>query len=352
MTQRHWWMVSWTWLLLVIVGWIGYYFWQSRVNVEAIKARYWVDSLTAINHIKPARSSVDIDGSVTSRLMADVKALSFPRYTQLDRKKARAYIAHTLTDLGYIPTFHAYGNGVNILVDIVGTAPEQPAVLIGAHYDTVHNSPGADDNASGVAAALEIARRLKDNRAERSVIVVFFDGEERGMEGSRAFASGPGKARRLHGAIILEMLGYACKTRGCQRVSEGLPNQLVPKHGEFLAVIGDLSGPEFLLPWVAAEQPTPLDVVILPVLAHGWPLPDSRRSDHASFWAHGLNAVMVTDTANFRNPHYHETSDKPATLSPSFLAAGTTYVWWVLQRMIKAEPTQSQQAPADAAPNP
>ncbi|MEE2788612.1 MAG: M20/M25/M40 family metallo-hydrolase [Myxococcota bacterium] len=344
-------MVSLAWWLLVAAGWAAYFWWPSKVPIEAVKAQYWFQSVAVINGPDSSRiQSTPAPGS-EERLMADVNALAFPRWTQTERKRARAYLAHRLTNMGYTPSFHAYSEGINVVVDIPGTAEHLGALLVGAHYDTVQRSPGADDNASGVAAVLEIGRRLRHHGSQRDVILVFFDGEERGLEGSRAYMAGPGRTRKLHGAVILEMLGYACETAGCQRTTEGMPRHLVPNHGQFLAVVGNLSGRKFLLDWRSMKLPKPFEVVIIPVLEHGWPVPDSRRSDHAAFWAQNIDAVMLTDTANFRNPHYHETSDKPATLSPEFLASNTEYAWQVVKRMIRASPIPSQPAPADVVPD-
>ena len=229
--------------------------------------------------------------------------------------------------------------GINLIARSQGSDPKKPIYVLGAHYDSVAESPGADDNASGVAAVLEIARRLKKNTHERTVVLAFWDAEEKGLLGSAAYLASHGRRQHIAGAIILEMLGYSCKKPGCQKVANGIPGSMVPDTGDFIAVISDMSNPSLLLSFVQASTPEPLRSVILPVFDGGWPIPQTRRSDHASFWDRNIGAVMVTDTANFRNPHYHRTQDTPETLSPEFLAASTEYVWRALMPLVGVAPT-------------
>lgn len=253
-------------------------------------------------------------------LMAHVRALAFERYTPAQRQKARGVIAHALTGMGYTPDLHGYRSGMNIIAERPGRDPAAKAVLVAAHFDTVEGSPGADDNASGVAVVLELARRLKDRPTRRPLRVVFFDEEEQGLVGSAAYARSPTRLAELAAVVVVEMAGFSCRQKGCQRFPAGLPAGVAPDVGDFIAVVGDLEHVDLLAAFRRAGGPDRPPIFALPVPDKGTPLPDSRRSDHAPFWDAGVGAVMITDTAELRNPHYHRASDTPETLDPAFMA--------------------------------
>ncbi|HEU4686241.1 MAG TPA: M28 family peptidase [Nitrospira sp.] len=194
-------------------------------------------------------------------------------------------------------------------------------LLVGAHYDTVAGSPGADDNASGLVVLLEVAERLKDIALSRPVWLVAFCFEEQGLHGSVAFAARLKAERRsLTGAIILECVGYASDEQGSQHTPAALPIP-VPKTGNFLGLVGNEASSAFLASvGRCMRQSAPsLPLVPLTIPGKGEALPDVRRSDHAALWDHGFPAVMLTDTANFRNPHYHRPTDELDTLNLDFL---------------------------------
>jgi Zn-dependent M28 family amino/carboxypeptidase len=201
-------------------------------------------------------------------------------------------------------------------------AKDGPApLLIGAHYDTVVGSPGADDNASGLAVLLEAADRLRHLVVARPVWLAAFCLEEHGLLGSRAFISGLKQTGQpVDGAIVLECVGYASRDAGSQRTPPGVPISL-PSIGNFLGIVGNEASRDLLATVernarrVAPNTPT----IALAVPGRGESLPDVRRSDHAAFWDEGYRAVMLTDTANFRNPHYHQPSDTLDTLDLDFL---------------------------------
>ena len=197
----------------------------------------------------------------------------------------------------------------------------QPPLLIGAHYDTVVGSPGADDNASALAVLLEAADRLRHLVVARPVWLVAFCLEEQGLLGSRAFISGLKQTGQLlDGAIVLECVGYASRDAGSQRTPPGVPIA-IPTVGNFLGIVGNEASRDLVASVernarrVAPTTPT----LALVVPARGESLPDVRRSDHAAFWDEGYRAVMLTDTADFRNPHYHQPSDTLDTLDLDFL---------------------------------
>ena len=194
-------------------------------------------------------------------------------------------------------------------------------LLIGAHYDTVIGSPGADDNASGLVVLLEIAERLNHMLLSRPVWLAAFCLEEQGLLGSAAFVARlKARGRALVGAVILECVGYASNEEGSQRTPPGIPIA-VPRKGNFLGIIGnDASAPFLKAVEHGVKQSSPsLQTLALTVPGRGEALPDVRRSDHAAFWDRGFPAVMLTDTANFRNPHYHRPTDRLDTLNIEFL---------------------------------
>jgi Zn-dependent M28 family amino/carboxypeptidase len=197
-----------------------------------------------------------------------------------------------------------------------------PPLLIGAHYDTVSGSPGADDNASGLVILLEVASRLSARPLARPVWLVAFCLEEQDRLGSQAFASRlKAERRELAGAIILECVGFARSEAGTQQAPPDIPIA-VPTQGDFLAIVGNEASRSLVLQLEQeaqrhAAQLKPLSLV---VPGRGEAMPHTRRSDHASFWDAGYPAVMLTDTANFRNPHYHRETDTVDTLNLEFLS--------------------------------
>lgn len=260
------------------------------------------------------------------RVFGHIQALNFERYRDRDRRKTREYLTQKLTDYGLKPTTQAFEGGVNLVAERLGSEPESGAILVTAHYDTVPGSPGADDNASSVAAVLEVARLLGTRSTVRSLKLAFFDQEEVGLRGSLAYTAKPDNLKTLAGVVNLEMLGYACYIPGCQKLPEGLPIQPPRDRGDFLGVVGDQEH----LPLLAAFQSEGAEglppIVTLPIPFKGLLTPDLLRSDHAPFWARNIGAVMVGDTANFRNPNYHQPSDQPETLDRKFLSGSTQRV--------------------------
>lgn len=268
------------------------------------------------------------------RLLNDLNALSFVRYEEGDRRTARSYIVQQLQEAGWQPQSQTYAGGVNLYAERGGTDPEAGFMLLGAHYDSVEASPGADDNASAIAAVLEMARLFHSMPTPRGLRLVFFDQEEAGLLGSFAFANDQQLRSNVTGAIILEMIGFACHTPGCQTYPSVLPITPPSDQGNFLAVIGDQGHMPLIDSFTQASRADLPPVFTLPVPLLGPFMPDLLRSDHAPFWKNGIGAVMVTDTANFRNPHYHQPGDTPDTLDPPFFAGSTQIVVNALTQLL------------------
>ncbi|MEM0980610.1 MAG: M20/M25/M40 family metallo-hydrolase, partial [Cyanobacteria bacterium P01_H01_bin.58] len=213
-------------------------------------------------------------------------------------------------------------------------ARKWPPILVGAHYDTVPGTPGADDNASGLAVLLELARHAVAHPPRRPVWFVAFDMEEYGLLGSQAYAAelkSVGQPLRL--MLSLEMLGYCDRTPHSQRYPSPLLRPFYPNTGNFVALIGNLAAIPDLIWLKRCLQQAGAQGQWLPVPQQGKLIPAVRRSDHAPFWDQGYRAVMVTDTAFLRNPHYHKASDTLATLDLTFMAQACLGLMQALERL-------------------
>ncbi|MBD1814647.1 M28 family peptidase [Microcoleus vaginatus DQ-U2] len=195
-----------------------------------------------------------------------------------------------------------------------------PPIVIGAHYDTVPGSPGADDNATGVAVLLELARDIASGPLKYPVQLVAFDMEEYGYLGSSHHAAKYKQQQEsIRLMISLEMLGYCNHNPNSQNYPAGL-KYFYPNSGNFIALIGTLRTVPDLINLSGKIRKSGQPCEWLPVPNRGLIVPDTRRSDHVPFWDNGYPAIMVTDTANMRNPHYHRESDRIETLDLDFLA--------------------------------
>lgn len=285
-----------------------------------------------------------------SRVLADVTALPAPRHRATDPRRigaAERAIVSGLRDAGWHADRRRFSGppaGWNVEALRPGAAGTgAPTLAVVAHHDTVARSGGADDNGSGVAVLLEVARLLEPYRFRRSVLLATVDLEETGrFTGAEALIDLATRRGPLAGAIVLESVGYTDPTPGSQRIPHGLgtlyPDQLRAARTDGLAgswtlLIHRRSAEALARAMLAALRAQGgeraafaiRDPVDLPALgpALRWLLPTVRhlgRSDHAAFWDRGIPAVCVTDTADLRNPHYHRPDDLPATLDPARMA--------------------------------
>jgi Zn-dependent M28 family amino/carboxypeptidase len=217
--------------------------------------------------------------------------------------------------------FSYHGKSFRNLIGQIGNPLADSTVILGAHFDAVEGAPGADDNGSGVAVLLESARILAQAPLRSRLLICAFNLEELNMIGSSHFA------RKLKAAgtpieamISLEMVGYADSRPGSQQYPAGL-RWFYPDRGDFIGVIGNFKSISLLRRVAREMRRVPgLSVAALTVPGKGEIIPAVRLSDHAPFWDLGYPALMITDTAMFRNPHYHRASDKLNTLSIDFMA--------------------------------
>lgn len=287
---------------------------------------------------QPKLQKVKIAPQVSAdQLVAHIEKLNFQRYTTAERSRTRTYITTELRKLGWKPKLENFSEGANIFAERLGTDKTAGAILVAAHYDTVASSPGADDNASGMAVVLEVARLFGSRSTPRTLQLAFFDKEEAGLLGSKAFVSKATRLQNLRGVIVMDMVGYACYTAGCQQYPVGLPVTPPSDKGDFLAVVGDTEHLPLLNAFQNSQMNLPIalnkeqrsnipPVLTLPIPLKGLLAPDTLRSDHAPFWYQGVGAVLVTDTANLRTPHYHQPSDIPATIERSFFRGAAQIV--------------------------
>ena len=215
----------------------------------------------------------------------------------------------------------------NIIATIEGIDNGKEWLLLGAHYDAAWGSPGADDNASGVAVLLEAAHILSSQKLHRTVEFVAFTLEEPQPQtlsfliGSNYFAKEAKKLNiRFEAVFILESVGYTDNSEGSQTVPIFIRTPVPPK-GNFLGVIANRRSKAIMDAFhsIASEYVPDLTVVSYKVPLSGRFIPETRFSDHASFWNYGYPAVMLTDTAMFRNPHYHTHHDRHETLDFAFI---------------------------------
>jgi Peptidase family M28 len=242
----------------------------------------------------------------------------------LARGNARDYVRNAFAAAGLAPVEEVTTmdglETANVFVDIPGVSAPDEIVILGAHYDCWYL--GADDNASGVAVLLEAARILAQSAPPaRTIRIIAFDREEEGLIGSHRYTDAHAD-ERVVAVVNLDAVAYSDSTPGSQKSLPGIP---VPDTGDFLAVLGSAETRTMATQMATLSREIPDSVYMVGVLTAGdsrYPgLGDLMRSDHAWFWLTGVPALMLTDTANFRNPHYHYETDLPDTLDYDFLAS-------------------------------
>ena len=249
-------------------------------------------------------------------------------------KKTAAYIAAFYEELDLTTETQAYSYAqvpvANVIADLSFRKDPGQRFLLGAHYDSVSGTVGADDNASAIAVQLEVARLLSQqqdkNGLDLAVRFVSFALEEPPVYGTRHMGSrvyaraARAQNEKIDGMICLEMVGYACHEPGCQSYPFPLMFMDYPKEGNFIGIVGNFKSRRFTKDLVAQFQKNEdLPVVKLTVPLNGYIMPAVRLSDHASFWDKGYMAVMVTDSAFFRNPYYHTAGDTMDKLDLDFM---------------------------------
>ncbi|MBG0748566.1 MAG: M28 family peptidase, partial [Planktothrix agardhii KL2] len=222
----------------------------------------------------------------------------------------REYIRQQLQQWGTVITDEFEQRGKkhqNLILNLPGISKSKNSIIvIGAHYDAVPGCPGADDNGTGVAALLELAKAIAEHPLKYPVQCVAFDLEEFGFLGSQHYAESLKQQNQsIRLMLSLEMLGYCNPNPNSQKYPPGL-KYFYPNCGDYIALIGNLKTIPDLIRISRGIRQTKTPCQWLPVPNRGIMVPDTRRSDQVPFWDLGYAAIMVTDTANLRNPHYHQ----------------------------------------------
>lgn len=251
-----------------------------------------------------------------------------PYFSATGHLYVREYMREQLAQWGKVETHSFQHNGQehqNLVLNLPASNPadaKRPPILIGAHYDAVPACPGADDNGTGAVALLELARFFASSPARSPLRFVAFDLEEYGLIGSDVYARSlrqQGQPLRL--MLSLEMLGYCTQAPNSQSYPPGL-QYFYPNRGNFIALVGNWKTiPDLMRLSRALRKFGPVPCEWLPAGDRGLQIRSTRLSDHAPFWDQGYGALMVTDTAFLRNPHYHKGSDRIETLDLDFLTA-------------------------------
>lgn len=253
-------------------------------------------------------------------LTVEIGSRSIRQYDKIEETKE--YIVSCLEAFGYTPSFQTFTYNKkrysNVIASRKGAKHPDETVIIGAHYDTVYGTPGADDNASAVAILLEIARTLKDFSPDRTLKLIFFVVEEPPIfkseqMGSYVYAK-EAKLRNenIKSMICLEMLGYYTNEKDGQTYPFPIMSRFYPSTPNFIAVVGNLHSTSLVEKVKnSLKVSSPIPVETLSALSF---VPGVDFSDHRSFWKMGYPAVMVTDTAFYRNPNYHTDADTIDTL--------------------------------------
>ena len=289
--------------------------------IVGVACLYW----TRTPHRGPLRPATARQRALANELRIDVESLaslgSRSSFETENTMRAAMHIERSLRMSGYSvrrQTYDAEGlASANLEVEIRGSKRPDEIVIVGAHYDSVEESPGADDNASGVAAMLAIARAFAAERPDRTVRFVAFANEEppnfkTARMGSLVYAKECYERREdIVAMLSLETIGYYDATPGSQNYP-GVLSALYPSTGDFIAFAGNIGSRDLINRCIRSFRKSvefPSESAALPgfIEEAGW-------SDQWSFWQFGWPAVMVTDTALFRNPNYHRPTDLPDTL--------------------------------------
>jgi Zn-dependent M28 family amino/carboxypeptidase len=258
-------------------------------------------------------------------LAGDIGERNYKKYRELCQ--AADWIEEVLSTLGFSPWRQEYSimnrHYFNISVEVPGLDKDGEIVQVGAHYDSVAGSPGADDNGSAVAILLELAGLNEGRRPGRTLRFTFFTNEESPFSftrdmGSQVFARSCRKrGEKIRAMLSLEMLGFYSDRPGSQKIPAPL-RPFYPDRGNFVAFVGNVRSAGLVRRCLASFRAWgrfPCQGAAVPAI-----IPGVSWSDHWSFWRNGYRAAMVTDTAFYRNPYYHTKHDLPDTLKPDRMA--------------------------------
>ncbi|MBV1883564.1 MAG: M20/M25/M40 family metallo-hydrolase [Pseudomonadales bacterium] len=250
---------------------------------------------------------------------SDVEFISQARPMGSDHYLAvQALCSERLASLGFEVEHHDYGSGTNIIGVKQGVKSPNRRVLLSAHYDAVDSCPGADDNASGIAGVLEAARILSLESHDKTLVVACWDEEEKGKLGSTAYATREKEADKdIEIAFVFEMIGYTSNEENSQSLPPGIdlrfPDEIAKLAdnkfiGDFILTVSDEDAGHHrsTLSELAVLNELPIfNFELTCIEKNDEEFANLQRSDHSSFWQQHYPSIMLTDTANYRNPYYH-----------------------------------------------
>jgi Zn-dependent M28 family amino/carboxypeptidase len=315
-------------------------FWLALAAVTAWLLWYMVKvpGASYSGALEPLTGEEQLIAANSRRHVAAIASREHNMFHAAELEASAQYIEKALAGLGYLPVAQRYtvpessmvsraAEARNIEVELQGGARASEIVIVGAHYDSVLGAPGANDNGSGVAAVLELARLLKDAKPARTLRCVLFVNEEppfdqTALMGSRVYARrSRERGENVVAMFSLETIGYYSDAPGSQRYP--FPFSLFyPSTGNFVAFVSNLSSRALLHESLASfrrHAKLPSEGVAAPAF-----IPGVDWSDHRSFWEKGWPALMVTDTAPYRYPHYHTAGDTPDKVDYERLARVVT----------------------------
>lgn len=247
------------------------------------------------------------------RFIADLRVPGSPHWLA-----TQELCADRLAMLGFEVEFHDYGTGTNVIGRRFGTTEPDRLVMVGAHYDHIEGCNGADDNASGVGGALEVARILAEVPTARTLAVACWDQEEVGLIGSLSWLSaGVRSGETIEAYFNYDMIGIRRTEPDTQQIPPGLdlafPDQYAEVQandfrGDFIVLVADDLAADPAAAFEAHASTLELRNIVLMLDAQAKNSPlfsDLRRSDHAGFWLRDAPALFFTDTAELRHPNYH-----------------------------------------------
>lgn len=278
--------------------------------------------LSSCFYIKNGKNGAEVITLSTQvkHFLKDVEYISkLPRISgEPHHKEVQLMCATRFKQLGFQVELHDYGTGTNVIGVYPGIQAPAEKIVVSAHYDTVPNCNGADDNASGIAGVFETARLLASKKHNRTLIVACWDEEERKTVGSKAYVvREKNKGADIKMSYVYEMIGFKTRDSNTQKIPQGFeliyPQQVEhiqnnQSRGDFIALIYDDRATHLLSGVANHAKKNHLPVMQFEVSSNmkGSPaISDLRRSDHSAFWDVDYPAIMITDTANFRNQHYH-----------------------------------------------
>jgi len=309
------------------------------IAISVLLLVIWVYIASPTMH-RNQKSSLHVD---EARLKTHVETLSsriFPRdYQEIGNlNKCVDYISKQFSKAGAAVELQEFTVDGGKYFNVIGwfNKDKPRKVIIGAHYDAVEGTPGADDNASGVAGLIELAYLIGKQRPDIGVELVAYSLEEppffgTDKMGSAFHAASMGNMKHIEGVIILEMIGYYDDHRGSQSYPTAFLKMFYPDRGNFITLVGRLNQREFTKK-VKAGMNGATDLPVYSINAPDF-IPGVDFSDHRNYWTHGFNALMVTDTAFYRNTEYHMADDTPGRLDYGRMAKVVVGVFEAIKRL-------------------